>query len=231
MDRKTAKSAFITSLPVLMGYSTMGAAFGILLSQAGYGPAWALLMSVTIFSGSLQFAAVDILRSAPPLIEVALLSLLVNIRYCVYGISLIEKFRRYGWRKFYLIFGLTDETYALLVRDREHHGTAQRDFMLGVCFFDHLYWIFGSVAGAIAGTLLTCNTRGIDFTMTALFLVILTEQCLERKNRIPALIGAAATVAALVCFGPERMLVPAILAIIGILLVLRRRLEPREVQP
>ena len=96
MDRKTAKSAFITSLPVLMGYSTMGAAFGILLGQSGFGPAWALLMSVTIFSGSLQFAAVDILRSAPPLIEVALLSLLVNIRYCVYGISLIEKFRRYG---------------------------------------------------------------------------------------------------------------------------------------
>ena len=106
--------------------------------------------------------------------------------------------------------------------------------MLGVCFFDHLYWIFGSVAGAVAGTLLSCNTRGIDFTMTALFLVILTEQCLERNNRIPALIGAAATVAALVCFGPERMLVPAILAIlaiIGVLLLLRRKLEPQEVQP
>ena len=220
----------MVSLPVLMGYTTMGAAFGILLNQIGYGPWWALFMCVTILSGSLQFAAVGMIAGSMSLAETAVMSLLINIRYSVYGLALIEAFRKCGWKRFYMIFALTDETYALQVQDERPGEVNRGTFMFLIGFLDHLYWIIGGVAGAFAGPLLTFNTRGIDFAMTALFLVILTEQCMENRNRIPALIGAGATLTAMLVFGPARMLMPAMFLIIGILLVLRRRLEAVETE-
>ncbi len=231
MKKSVIRAAFVTSLPVLMGYSTMGMAFGILLADAGYGVWWALLMSVTMLSGSLQFAAVGIVTGPLTLLEVAAMSLLINIRYSVYGLSLIERFRNYGWLRFYLIFGLTDETYALVVKEGRLRGSDRRDFTFCVSFFNHLYWVAGGATGALLGGVLPFNTRGIDFAMTALFLVILTEQCLERRNRIPAAVGVLATLGALfagACFAfeAERMLIPAMLVIIGALLALRGRLEP-----
>ncbi len=225
MTSKGVKAAFVVSLPVLMGYTAMGAAFGILLNKAGFSPWWALLMSVTILSGSLQFAAVGMLSAGLPLLETAVMSLLINIRYGVYGLSLIEPFRKCGLKRFYMIFTLTDETYALQVQDERPAEVERGEFMFLIGFFDHLYWIVGSVAGAVAGTLLEFDTRGIDFAMTALFLVILTEQCMVKSNRIPAAIGAAATLVALWLCDARNMLLPAMFLIIGLLLLLRRRLD------
>jgi azlC family protein len=228
MTAQAWRAAFVVSLPVLMGYTTMGAAFGILLNRIGYGPWWALFMCVTILSGSLQFAAVGMIAGSMSLAETAVMSLLINIRYSVYGIALIEAFRKCGLKRFYMIFALTDETYALQVQDERPEGVDRGTFMFLIGLLDHLYWIAGGVAGAFAGSMLTFNTRGIDFAMTALFLVILTEQCMEKRNRIPAVIGAGATLGAMLAFGAANMLMPAMLLIIGILLVLRRRLDAAE---
>lgn len=225
-DKKTLLASFKVSIPVLMGYSTMGMAFGILMvTDTQFGPLWVLLLSITQESGSLQFAAVGMMKQLMPLAETALMSLLINIRYSVYGLSLIEPFRKCGLRRFYMIGALTDETYALLVQDERPADVERGDFMFLVALFNHLYWIVGTVTGALIGKLLKCDMRGVDFAMTALFLVILTDQVREKANRIPALIGIVATTASLFIFGANRMLPPAMLAMIVILLLLRNTKE------
>ena len=221
-SKKSIVSAFKVSLPVLMGYSTMGAAFGILMvTDTQFGPLWVLLLSITQESGSLQFAAVGMMKQLMPLAETALMSLLINIRYSVYGLSLIEPFEKCGWRRFYMIGALTDETYALLVQDERPQDVKREDFMFLVALFNHLYWIVGTLAGAFAGKLLKCDMRGVDFAMTALFLVIMTDQLREKKNRVPACIGFLSTVCCLFIFGENKMLPPSMLAMIFILIVFR----------
>ncbi|MBQ4313859.1 MAG: AzlC family ABC transporter permease [Lentisphaeria bacterium] len=219
---KSIISAFRVSLPVLMGYTTMGMAFGILMvTDTQFGPLWVLLLSITQESGSLQFAAVGMMKQLMPLAETALMSLLINIRYSVYGLSLIEPFKKCGWRRFYMIGALTDETYALLVQDERPADVKREDFMFLVAIFNHLYWIAGTLAGALAGKLIKCDMRGVDFAMTALFLVIMTDQLREKKNRVPAVIGFICTLVSLLIFGENRMLPPAMLAMIFILIFIR----------
>lgn len=222
---KTLKAAFLTSLPVLMGYLAMGAAFGILLNRLGLSPWWAFAMCLTILSGSMQFAAVGMIANGTGLLETALMTLFINIRYCMYGLSLIGPFRECRRRRAYMIFTLTDETYALQVQDERPAGVDRGDFMFLIGLFDHIYWIAGGLIGSLAGTFITFDTSGIDFAMTALFLVILTEQCLDSSNRVPAAVGAAATLAALAAFGADNMLLPAMLIMIPALLLLRRKLD------
>jgi len=227
------KKAFTDSLPVLMGYVSMGAAFGILLvtqvKAAHAGTAAA--MSVSTISGSMQFAAVEMLKNAPSytLLLTAILALLINIRYSMYGISLVRYFRNYPWYiRYYLIWSLTDETYALESSTRLR-GSKRMYYSVFVAAFDHLYWITGSVIGAIAGSCISFDPAGIDFAMTALFLVILVDLVREKKNRIPALTGGVSTLLALaffVAFFPaqvNRMLLAAMLLMIAVLLFLRKK--------
>jgi len=227
MSRKVFNEAFVCSLPVMMGYLSMGAAFGILLTaNTGLNPLWSFFMSVTILSGSLQFAAVDMIAGSVSLLEIGILTLFINFRYSMYGLSLIRRFREAGPRRWYLIFALTDETYALLLKKRPHAGPGDSDgFMLMLSALNHSYWVIGCVTGSIAGKLIEFNPKGIDFSMTALFLVILTDQCREKRNRIPALTGGAATLLCRFVFGPGNMLIPAMALILVSVLVFRRRLD------
>ncbi len=226
---KTIKCAFVQTIPVLMGYSTMGAAFGILLNKAGFHPVFAFFMSLTILSGSLQFAAVAMMMERISLAETALLSLIINIRYSMYGLSLLKPFQNIPFfKKSYMIFCLADEAYALEVQDDRPQDVKREDFMFYIGFFDHIYWIVGSTAGAIAGSCIEFNSQGIEFAMTALFLVILIEQSWDRSNRKPILIGLVATVISLLIFGSGNMLIPAMLLFIGGLLIFRKKIEVKE---
>lgn len=228
MKRTVLKEAFISSLPVMTGYLSMGIAFGILYSaNTGLSPFWAFLMGLTIISGSLQFAAVDMLAGSMPLFQIALLTLFINIRYSMYGLSLIRKFREVGFlRRCYLILMLTDENYALIVKRLPKSGYGDSDgFMLSLSLMNHLYWIIGCLTGAVFGSLVKFNTQGIDFSMTALFLVILTDQCREKANRIPAFIGLAVTALSRYFFGAEQMLIPAMIFMIAGFLILRKNLD------
>ena len=227
MNKKVFKEAFVCSLPVMMGYLSMGAAFGILLTaNTGLNPLWSLLMSLTILSGSLQFAAVDMISGSLSLLEICNLTLYINFPNSKYGLSLIRRFREARSRRWYLIFALTDETYALLLKKRPHAGPGDSDnFMLTLASLNHSYWVIGCVTGSIAGKLIEFNTKGIDFSMTALFLVILTDQCREKRNRLPAVIGGAATLLCRCLFGPGNMLIPAMALILIGVLVFRRKLD------
>jgi len=233
MNRKpTLKQAFVSSLPVLMGYTTMGFAAGMLLAaESGVRlPAlWAFLTSATSISGALQFMLVDWIRTARPMLDVALLTVCLNIRYSMYGLSLIERFRGLPLpKKLYLIWSLTDETYALEVENKVPPGGDSILYCLTLAALNHFYWIFGVVAGALAGAALPFPNKGIDFAMTALFLVILTDQCRERKNRVYAAVGLAASILCALVFGAGKMLIPSIVLMLSALVVFRRPLKKLE---
>lgn len=230
MTRKVFKAAFISSLPVLMGYTAMGMAAGILLAGSVklYAlPFWAFLSSFINISGALQFIMVNWTEAMLPFAQVALLTFCLNIRYAMYGFSLIEKFRPLPlWQRAYLVWSLTDETYALEVDDsRVPDGENPLDFCLAVAFLDHLYWTFGVFAGAVVGSALPFSSEGIDFAMTALFLVVLTDQCKNKLNRMAAAVGIIAAVAGRIFFSTSNMLIPAMLMMGAAFIILRKKFE------
>ena len=225
MDRTSLRAAFPLTVPVLMGYLAIGMAFGLMLQSAGYGVGWAALMSLTIYAGSGQYLGVSLLAMGAPLTQVALLTLVINMRHMVYGLSMLEKFRGMGARKLYMIFSLTDETYALLSSAVPPRGVDPRRFYFSVAVLDHSYWVIGSVLGSVAGALLGFDTTGVDFAMTALFLVIAVNQWRSYPSHLPALLGAALTAVSLALVGPDNMLLPALGAMLLALVLLRPRLE------
>lgn len=224
----TGKYAFRQSLPVMAGYIVLGMGFGVLLETKGYGVFWALAMSLFIYAGSMQYVAIDLLTGGASLISAALMTLMVNARHLFYGISMIERYRDTGAAKPYLIFSLTDETYSLVCSGNVPRGVDQKKYYLLVSFFNQCYWVAGSVAGSLVGSLLTFNTEGIEFAMTALFLVVFTEQWKSTKNHISAVTGVAASVVCLVVFRPDRFVIPAMAAITVLLTLMRGCFEKKE---
>ena len=227
MDRKTLAAAFPLTVPVLMGYLAIGIAFGLMLQSAGWGVGWAALMSLTIYAGSGQYLGVSLLAAGAPLAQVAFLTLMVNFRHLVYGLSMLEKFRGMGWRKLYMIFSLTDETYALLSSAKAPEEVDEHRFFFAV---DQSYWVLGSVIGSLLGSALGFDTTGVDFAMTALFLVIAVGQWRAAGSHVPALLGGAATLASLLIVGAEDMLLPALGIIVAVLVLLRPRLDAEKMR-
>lgn len=212
--------AFKASLPVLFGYVPLGAAFGLLFSELAYPWYFATLMGVLVFAGSAQFLAVGLLAAQARLVDVALATLLLNARHLFYGFSLLSRFPSQGWRKWYLIFGLTDETYALLAMapPREEERT---DYYLVVTALNHLYWIAGCTLGAVLGQGLPFDTTGLDFALTALFVVLLIEQIRRVREPFPFLVALLAGIISLLLLGADYMLLAAL--ILTMLMLLGRR--------
>lgn len=210
---KLLKKAFIATLPVMAGYIVLGTGFGIVLHSKGYGLLWSLAMSIFIYAGSMQYLAVDLLSGGVSLITAALTTLMVNARHLFYGISMIDKYKNTGWRKPYLIFALTDETYSLNCGALpENIGDPNRYYFL-VSLLNHIYWILGSAMGSALGAVIPFNTEGVDFALTALFVTVFVEQWQSTKDHIPAIIGVSAAVVCLLIFGPENFLIPTMLLI------------------
>ena len=217
MSNKLLPRAFKATLPVLTGYMVLGAGFGMVLKAKGFGFYAAPLMSIFIYAGSMQFAALDLLAGGASYITLALTTLAVNARHLFYGISMIDKYKHAGRGKPYLIFALTDETYSLVCNSTE--GGA---YFLTVSLLDQLYWVTGSIIGAGLGELLTLNTTGMDFALTALFVTILTDSLRTPANRLPAAIGVGASLLCVLIFGADSFLIPAMLIISAGLLLMGR---------
>lgn len=222
---KAARAAFPATVPVLFGYVFLGAAFGLLLSRNGYGAVWALLMSACIYAGSMQFVAVGLLSSSFDPLGAALMTLMINARHLFYGLSMLDRFRIFGKRKPYMIFSLTDETYSLLCSAKAPKGVEEGDYLFWISLLDQSYWVTGSVLGSLLGPALSFNTKGIDFVMTALFVVIFTEQWLSSKNHFPALAGVAGSLVCLILFGPSNFVIPSMAVILILLSLLRKPME------
>lgn len=212
----------------MAGYLVLGLGFGVLLESKGYGVGWALAMSTLIYAGSMQYVAVDLLAGGASLIAAALMTVTVNARHLFYGISMVERYRDTGPAKPYLIFALTDETYSLVCSGEVPDGVDRKRYFFLVSFFDHLYWIAGSVAGALMGAVLPFDSTGIDFSMTALFLVVMTEQWRTTQDHRPALAGLGVSLVCLLVFGAEDFLIPAMIGITLVLTLLRGALQAKE---
>ena len=228
--KKLIKTAFIKSLPVMAGYVVLGIGFGILLKKAGYGVFWSFLMSFSIYAGSMQYVAISLLTSGASLISAALTTLMVNARHLFYGVSMIEKYKDAGKKKPYLIFALTDETYSLLCGDDYPEGEDPHWYAFFISVFNQFYWVAGCVIGRILGAMITFNTAGIDFAMTALFTTVFLQQWIDSKCHIPAITGVLATLGCRLIFGPDIFLIPAMVIIIIVMTVMRKKIEERGEQ-
>lgn len=223
---KTAvKKAFPYTIPVLTGYLFIGIAFGVMFAEKGYSWLWAILMSTLVYAGSGQYLAVNFFVPGFSILQAMFLTLMVNVRHVFYGISLLEKFNKIGKKRWYMIFALTDETYSLLCTTNVPDDVDEEKFLLAISVLDQLYWIIGSAIGALAGALLPINSEGIDFAMTALFVVIFIEQWFQKKNRIPAVVGIISSFVCLQIFGADNFVLPTMLIIIAILFIGRKRLD------
>lgn len=223
------KRAFPYTIPVLTGYLFIGIAFGVMYAQKGYGVGWATLMSLTVYAGAGQYLATNFFVAGISLVQVLFLTLMVNIRHVFYGLSLLKPFSQMGKAKWYMAFALTDETYSLLCTTKIPAGVSPNKFLLSIAVLDHAYWIIGSIIGNVAGTLIPFDATGIDFAMTALFVVILVEQWMVPHNRAPVCIGIACALVALLIFGASSFVLPAMLCIIAVLLLGKKKLSVQMV--
>ncbi len=222
------RAAFPLTLPVMAGYLVLGMGFGILLQSKGYHFGWAILMSLTIYAGSMQYVAVDLLSGGATLVATALMTLMVNARHLFYGISMLDKYRTLGRKRWMMIFELTDETYSIVCSHEPPEGVDRGRFFLAISMLDQSYWVVGCTIGAILGAVVPIDFTGVDFAMTALFLVIVTEQWLTNKNHLPALVGIGASVVCLVLFGADNFIIPAMIVITLALSLLRRYMPAEE---
>lgn len=223
--RKTFKFAFQKSLPVFFGYLFLGSAFGIMLYEAGYNWLWAIFISIIVYAGSGQFLLVNLLASGAGIPTVAMMTLFINSRHMFYGLSFVDKFKKGGWRYPFTIFTLTDETYSVNTSFNDvPDGVDEPRVRFIIGELDHLYWIFGSIIGSVAGQLIPIDFTGVDFSMTALFIVIFIDLMKGQKGRMKlvGVLGIFSAVICLVIFGADNFLLPSLVITVLLLSVLKR---------
>jgi 4-azaleucine resistance transporter AzlC len=219
------KKAFEVSIPVMMGYGVLGFAFGLLLVSFDYPWYLAPIMSLFIYAGALQFVAINFFNVKAGMIDIAIASFFVNIRQSFYGLSLLKRFNKTGKLKSYLIFGLTDETYALLTTIKDDESLNKRWYYFFLTAFNQSYWFLGSTLGAIIGSNIKFNTAGLEFSLTALFVVLCIEQYKNLKNLTPFLIGLFASVFSLIFIPSDKMLIVSIIIALILLFSFRKAVE------
>jgi 4-azaleucine resistance transporter AzlC len=219
------KAAFPHTIPILAGFGFLGLTFGILMSAAGFSFFYPMLMSLLIFGGSIQFVAVGLMTASFAPAETLALALMINARHIFYGISMLDRYKGMGWKKFYLIFGLCDETFSINYTAEIPSGVDKGKFYFCVTLLNHLYWVVGSTVGGIFGTLIPFSTDGIDFVMTAMFVVIFMEQWIKEKNHIPSILGIILSLSCLLLFSADSFIIPAMIVLLLGLTLLRGSLS------
>ena len=229
--RRALAAAFPYTIPIFAGFWFLGMAYGIYMKVSGFSFWYPFLMGLTIFGGSLEFVAVSMLLAPFAPVQTLLMTLMIQARHLFYGIAMLDRFRGLGWKKLYLIFGLCDETFSILCTVRAPEGVDEGWFMFFVTLLDQLYWVSGAALGGLLGSVLSFDTQGLDFVMTAMFVVIFLEHWKASAGRLPALAGVGASALCLWVFGPDGFLVPAMACILGLLTLLRRPIERKEGTP
>lgn len=224
MRLKALKAAFPSTLPIFTGFWFLGMAYGIYMKVSGFSFIYPMLMSLLIFGGSLEFITVEMLLSPFAPLQFFIMALLIQARHLFYGISMLEKFKGTGWKKFFLIFGMCDETFSVNYTAKIPEDVDKGWFMLWVTWLNQLYWVSAATTGGLIGSLLKFDTNGISFVMTAMFVVIFLEQWLKEKNHISSLMGIAVSVICLICFGADSFMIPTMTAIVIILALSRNKL-------
>ena len=225
---KELQFAFKNTIPIFFTYLFIGIAFGILMSDAGYGVLLSTVSAFFIYAGSMQLVMVPMMTSRASLLSLALMAFFINARHIFYGIGLIEKFRRMGWRCPYMILTLTDETYSILCSIQYDEGLNEDRAAFLIALLDHFYWVFGCFLGSCAGQYLQFDLRGIEFSATAFFLVVVINQWRMYRSRLPFLTAAVCALGFYLLLGKELFLIPSLVTCLAALILLRRPVEAKE---
>ena len=230
MKRKAFKAAFPYTIPIFAGFWFLGLTYGIYMNVSGFSFWYPMLMSLTIFAGSAEFIAVNLLLGAFNPIQALVMTLMINARHLFYGISMLDKYKETGWKKIYLIFGMCDESFSINYTAEIPEDVDQGWFMFFVTLLNHCYWFFGATLGGVFGSLIHFNTEGLDFVMTAMFVTIFLNQWIKDREsgHVSELTGILGALLCLLLFGPERFMVPAMGVILAALTILRPWLLKQE---
>ena len=222
---RAARCAFPYTIPILAGFLFLGMTYGIYMNASGFCFLYPMFMGMTIFAGSAEFVAVSLLLGSFNPLQAFAMTVMLNARHLFYGISMLDRFRGLGWKKIYLIFGMCDESFSINYTARIPEGIDRGWFMFFVTLFNHIYWVTGAALGGLFGSLIRFSTEGLDFVMTAMFVVIFLDQWKKETRHTSSLLGLAVSLVCLLCFGADRFILPAMLAVLVLLTALRPTLE------
>lgn len=225
---KALKCAFPHTIPIMTGFLFLGMSYGIYMHVSGFSFWYPMLMAMTIFAGSVEFVCVNFLLGAFNPLQAFIVTLILNARHIFYGISMLDQFKGMGWKKIYLIFGMCDETFSVNYTADIPQDVDSGWFMFFVTLLNQIYWVLGATLGGLFGSLIMFNTEGLDFVMTAMFVVIFLEQYLKDKNHLSSYIGLSVSLLMLIFFGAEHFMIPAISGILVCLSVARKSMEEKE---
>lgn len=216
--KEAFKFAFPHTIPIMAGYIFLGIPFGLLAVSQGFSPLFAILMSVIIYSGAIQYAAIDVFLASFNPMNAIILTLMVGARHIFYGIAMLTKFSKLDSKKYYTIFGLTDETFSVLVSIDVPENLSRDWVYFFITLLNQMYWVSGTVIGILLGSMITINLEGIDFVLTALFITIFVDQWLNSSSKVPALVGILSGLLCLILFGANNFMIPAMVFIVGFFL-------------
>ncbi|MBS6600461.1 MAG: azaleucine resistance protein AzlC [Clostridium sp.] len=222
---KAFRCAFPYTIPIFAGFWFLGLTYGIYMNVSGFSFWYPMLMSLTIFAGSIEFITVNMLLGAFNPIQALLMTLMINARHLFYGISMLDKYRNTGLKKIYLIFGMCDESFSINYTANIPKDVDSGWFMFFVTLLNHIYWFLGATLGGIFGSFIHFNTKGLDFVMTAMFVVIFMEQWLKEKNHTSSLLGLFLSIICLIIFGADKFIIPAMISILIVLSLLKKVLD------
>lgn len=223
--KKAFCAAFPHTIPILAGFLFLGIAYGIYMNVSGFSPVYPIIMSLTIFAGSVEFVAVNLLLGAFNPLGALIMTLMINARHLFYGISMLDKYNGTGIKKYYLIFGMCDESFSINCTANIPKDVDKGWFMLFVTLLNHTYWVFGAAIGGVFGSLVKFNTNGLEFVMTALFVVIFLEQWMKEEMHHSSLLGVGISLLCLIIFGGENFIIPSMFMILGTLTLMKKSLE------
>lgn len=226
--QRAFRCAFPNTLPIFAGFWFLGLTYGMYMHVSGFSFWYPALMSLTIFAGSAEFVAVNMLLGAFNPLQALAMTLMINARHLFYGLSMLDRYKGTGWKKFYLIFGMCDESFSINYTAKIPEDVDRGWFMFFVTLLNHFYWFSGATLGGIFGSLIHFNTEGLDFVMTAMFVVIFMEQWLKEKQHTSALVGIGLSLLCLLAFGAENFIIPAMAAILITLTGLQGKLAQKE---
>jgi 4-azaleucine resistance transporter AzlC len=223
--KKAFKAAFPYTIPIFAGFWFIGLTYGIYMNVLGFSFWYPMIMSLVIFAGSLEFVAANLMLGAFHPLQVFLVTLMIQARHLFYGISMLNKYNNKGWKKWYLMFGMGDETFSLNYTIEIPKEVDEGWFMFWITALNHFYWFSGATLGGILGSLVTFNTKGLDFVMTAMFVVIFLEQFMKEKKHWTALIGICCSIICLIIFQADNFMIPTMIAILSMLTLFRKPIE------
>lgn len=228
--KQVIKAAFPCTIPILTGFLFLGLTYGIYMHASGFSFWYPLFTSMTVFAGSIEFITVNMLLGSFNPLQALLMALMINARHIFYGISMLDKFKGLGWKKIYLIFGMCDETFSINYTVDIPDNLDRGWFMFYVTLFNQCYWVLGATLGGLFGSLISFNLEGLDFVMTAMFVVIFMDQWLKETKHASSYLGLMVSLLSLIIFGKDYFIIPAMIMIVFCLLVFKRKFIAGEKQ-